>query len=137
MSSWWRHPPLKMVAFSGVGDGMTRLYKWFHAKKFITFSYDLRWSQTLYQNCREWRDLKLCSWQLFHLRSSNGPKNYYKFSNSYNYIVSHITQVILWSFHNLNIYIHWNILGIFFYVSIVHNKYSVEVSHFLICFCYM
>ena len=125
----WRHePPLKMVAFVGAGDGLTRSYKsifrcgWWHGpplqmvprKKIITFSYNFGWSQTLYQNCRELRDLKLCSWKLFHLRSSNGPKNYYKFSNSYNYIVSHITQVILWSFHNHNLCIYWNILDIFF-----------------------
>jgi len=43
---WWYGPPLQMVP----------------RKKIIIFLYDLRWSQTLYQNCREWRDLELCSW---------------------------------------------------------------------------
>ena len=129
--------PIPTNPILGAGDGMARPYKWFHTIKFITFSYDLGWSQILYQNCRELRDIKLYSWELFHLRLFNGPKNYYKFSNSYNYIVSHITQVILWSFHNFNFYIYWNIIGIFFYISIVHNSYSLEVSHFCNLFCYM
>ena len=148
----WRHePPLKMVAFVGAGYGLTRFYKsifrggwrhsppykWFNAKKkFITFLYDLGWCQSLYQNCRELRDLKLCSWQIFHLRLSNVSKNYYKFSNSYNYIVSHITQVIIWSFHNLNLYIHWNILSIFF-MFLLFTITIVYKFHIFNLICYM
>jgi hypothetical protein len=33
--------------------------------------------------------------ELFYLRLFNSPKNYYKLSNSQDYIVSHTTQVIL------------------------------------------
>ena len=43
-------------------------------KKFVTFSYDIGWSQIIYQNCREWRDLKLCIDKNFHLRLFNGQK---------------------------------------------------------------
>jgi hypothetical protein len=33
--------PVSTNAFLGAGNGMAHPYKWFHTKKFITFSYDL------------------------------------------------------------------------------------------------
>ena len=70
-------------------------------------------------------------YNFFHLRSSNGPKNYYNFSNSYNYIVSHITQKSYFEISTIltTLKYTWHIFC--FYSS---QNHSVEVSLLLICF---
>jgi hypothetical protein len=60
-------PPLR-IGFSRFGWWHQLLLEMVLWQKNLTFLYEFGWRQTLYQNCIAWRDLKLCTWQNFHLR---------------------------------------------------------------------
>jgi len=70
-----------MTSINRSGHLKRHIFKNSIKKYFITFQYEVRWKQTLYQNCGSSRDLHLCSQEVFYLKLIRVPEYCFKFIN--------------------------------------------------------